>query len=481
MSMKGYTPTIGLEIHAELKTRTKMFCNSKNDSNEEEPNVNICPVCMAHPGTLPVINKNAVHHVLKVGTAVGGTLADYTEFDRKNYFYPDIPKGYQISQYEYPLVEGGELEGVKITRIHLEEDTARSLHDEKTDTTLIDFNRAGVPLMELVTEPVIESAETAGKFARELQTLLRRLGVSDANMEKGEMRVEANVSVSSNAALGTKVEIKNLNSFRAMERAVAFEIKRQIKLIEEGKEVVQETRGWDEATQQTFAQRKKEGAADYRYFPDPDLPKLHLSEIQGCTSEDVSLQLPELPWQQRGRYMALGIKPEDTEMYIQNQALGAFFDSVTDLLGDTKKILLASNYIATDLIKIIRDSNKRDTENIAEIAEIPVAAEDFATLIRMLSDGQISSRAGKDILLSMATTGKSPIEIAESGGLFQTSDEGELGSVVDRILSENETVALDFKSGKESALQFLIGQGMKMTKGSANPETLRSLLLNKLQ
>jgi len=479
--MKGYTPTISLEIHAELKTRTKMFCNSKNDSNEEEPNVNICPVCMAHPGTLPVINKNAVHHVLKVGTAVGGTLADYTEFDRKNYFYPDIPKGYQISQYEYPLVEGGELEGVKITRIHLEEDTARSLHDEKTDTTLIDFNRAGVPLMELVTEPVIESAETAGKFARELQTLLRRLGVSDANMEKGEMRVEANVSVSSNAALGTKVEIKNLNSFRAMERAVAFEIKRQIKLIEEGKEVVQETRGWDEATQQTFAQRKKEGAADYRYFPDPDLPKLHLSEIQGCTSEDVSLQLPELPWQQRGRYMALGIKPEDTEMYIQNQALGAFFDSVTDLLGDTKKILLASNYIATDLIKIIRDSNKRDTENIAEIAEIPVAAEDFATLIRMLSDGQISSRAGKDILLSMATTGKSPIEIAESGGLFQTSDEGELGSVVDRILSENETVALDFKSGKESALQFLIGQGMKMTKGSANPETLRSLLLNKLQ
>ena len=479
--MKGYTPTIGLEIHAELKTRTKMFCNSKNDSNEEEPNVNICPVCMAHPGTLPVINKNAVHHVLKVGTAVGGTLADYTEFDRKNYFYPDIPKGYQISQYEYPLVEGGELEGVKITRIHLEEDTARSLHDEKTDTTLIDFNRAGVPLMELVTEPVIESAETAGKFARELQTLLRRLGVSDANMEKGEMRVEANVSVSSNAALGTKVEIKNLNFFRAMERAVAFEIKRQIKLIEEGKEVVQETRGWDEATQQTFAQRKKEGAADYRYFPDPDLPKLHLSEIQGCTSEDVSLQLPELPWQQRGRYMALGIKPEDTEMYIQNQALGAFFDSVTDLLGDTKKILLASNYIATDLIKIIRDSNKRDTENIAEIAEIPVAAEDFATLIRMLSDGQISSRAGKDILLSMATTGKSPIEIAESGGLFQTSDEGELGSVVDRILSENETVALDFKSGKESALQFLIGQGMKMTKGSANPETLRSLLLNKLQ
>jgi len=479
--MKGYTPTIGLEIHAELKTHTKMFCDSKNDSDEERANVNICPVCMAHPGTLPVINKNAVHHVLKVGTAVGGILADYTEFDRKNYFYPDIPKGYQISQYEYPLVEGGELEGVKITRIHLEEDTARSLHDEKTDTTLIDFNRAGVPLMELVTEPVIENAEMAGKFARELQILLRRLEVSDANMEKGEMRVEANVSVSNDTTLGTKVEIKNLNSFRAMERAVDFEIKRQINLIEEGKEIVQETRGWDDTTQQTFAQRKKEGSADYRYFPDPDLPKLHLSEIQGCTSDDISLQLPELPWDQRNRYMALGIKSEDAEMYVQNQALGAFFDSVTDLLGDTEKILLSSNYIATDLIKIIRDSDKRDTENIAEITEIPVVAEDFATLIRMLSDGQISSRAGKDILLSMAKTGKNPIEIAESGGLFQTSDEGELAGIIDEILSVNEAVVLDFKSGKESALQFLIGQGMKMTKGSANPETLRSLLLKKLQ
>src|ERR1700684_9130 len=230
--MEGeYTPTIGLEIHAELKTKTKMFCDSKNDPDETRPNVNVCPVCLAHPGTLPVINREAVRHVLKVGVALKANLADYTEFDRKNYFYPDLPKGYQLSQYEYPLVSGGELAGVAITRVHLEEDTASSIHDETTGATSIDYNRAGVPLMELVTEPVITSAEQAGTFARELQLLLRTLGVSEANMEKGEMRVEANVSISKSGELGTKVEIKNLNSFNAMERAVRYEIARQEKVL----------------------------------------------------------------------------------------------------------------------------------------------------------------------------------------------------------------------------------------------------------
>ena len=273
-----YKPTIGLEIHAELKTRTKMFCDSINDPEEKTPNVNICPVCMAHPGTLPVINKQAVKHVLKVGLSVGGTLADFTEFDRKNYFYPDIPKGYQISQYKYPLVLGGELNGVKLTRIHLEEDTARSSHlpaarlqdlrgqasataaqaGDKTGYSLVDFNRAGIPLMELVTEPVVKSAEEASAFARELQLLLRILGASDANMEKGEMRVEANISVSTTEKLGTKVEVKNLNSFRTVERAIAYEIERQSKALERGEKVIQETRGWDEGKQSTFSQRLKE-------------------------------------------------------------------------------------------------------------------------------------------------------------------------------------------------------------------------------
>ncbi|HEV3244941.1 MAG TPA: Asp-tRNA(Asn)/Glu-tRNA(Gln) amidotransferase subunit GatB, partial [Candidatus Paceibacterota bacterium] len=232
--MDEYFPTIGLEIHAELKTNTKMFCDSKNDPDEAHPNVNVCPVCLAHPGTLPVINAEAVRHVLKVGIALNAKLADYTEFNRKNYFYPDLPKGYQLSQYEYPLVQGGELAGVAITRVHLEEDTASSIHDEESGVTSVDYNRAGVPLMELVTEPVITSAEQAGKFARELQLLLRALGASEANMEKGEMRVEANVSIAKKGDRGTKVEIKNLNSFNAMERAVRYEIERQKKLLANG-------------------------------------------------------------------------------------------------------------------------------------------------------------------------------------------------------------------------------------------------------
>lgn len=265
-----YKLTVGLEIHAELKTKTKMFCNSKNDPEEKRPNVNICPVCMGHPGTLPVINKEAVKHVIKLGLAVGGEIADFTEFDRKNYFYPDIPKGYQISQYKYPLVKGGSVAGVALTRVHLEEDTASSSHDTG-DYSLVDFNRAGVPLMELVTEPVIHSAEEASRFAKELQLLLQYLGAGEANLEKGEMRVEANISVSKeDGKFGTKVEVKNLNSFKAVEKAILFEMDRQIELLEGGEKVAQETRGWDEHKEVTFSQRKKEDSHDYRYFPDPD-------------------------------------------------------------------------------------------------------------------------------------------------------------------------------------------------------------------
>ena len=284
-AMSEYRPTIGLEVHAELATATKMFCTSANDSEETEPNVNICPVCLAHPGTLPVINESAVEHVLRVGTALGSTLADYSEFDRKSYFYPDIPKGYQISQYEYPLVSGGELQGVAITRVHLEEDTARSSHLPTSKageggSSLVDFNRAGVPLMELVTEPVIHDAQTAGAFARELQLLLRTLGASHANLEKGEMRIEANISVSATDIPSLAyVEVKNINSFRAVERAIEYEIKRQTALLEKGEKVIKETRGWDEDRGVTFSQRVKEGAADYRYFPEPDLPKLVLSDL----------------------------------------------------------------------------------------------------------------------------------------------------------------------------------------------------------
>lgn len=277
--MAKYTPTIGLEIHAELKTLSKMFCGCKNDPDCETPNTNVCPICMGHPGTMPYPNKEAIKHVLKVGLAVGGTLADFTEFDRKNYFYPDIPKGYQISQYKYPLISGGKIKDVELTRIHLEEDTAKSSHDTG-DYSLVDFNRSSLPLMELVTEPVMHDAKTAGDFAKELQLLLRYLGASEANMEKGQMRVEANISISADPAkLGTKVEVKNINSFKSVEKAIEYEIARHEALLEAGEKIAQETRGFDESTGKTFSQRSKEDAHDYRYFPEPDIPKFFLKEI----------------------------------------------------------------------------------------------------------------------------------------------------------------------------------------------------------
>ena len=478
--MEKYTPTIGLEIHAELKTRTKMFCDSKNDADEKRPNVNICPVCMAHPGTLPVINKEAVKHVLKVGIAIDGALADFTEFDRKNYFYPDIPKGYQISQYKYPLISGGKLEGVDVTRIHLEEDTARSTHDLPAGKaggegeSLVDYNRAGVPLMELVTEPVVKDAEQAVRFARELQRILRYLGASDANMEKGEMRVEANVSVSKTKEFGTKVEVKNLNSFRAVERAIAYEIKRQVELIEKGGAVTQETRGWDENREQTFSQRLKEGSADYRYFPDPDLPKLKISEIAELKTETLKADMPELPSAKRERYASWDIKQEDYEMYVDAPSLGVFIEAVAEALSlDKKKIQLASNYITSDIAGQYKETGLPE--------KLPIEPKHFAELITMAAGSDISSRGAKDILKIMleGSTG-SPRAIAEKGGLLQQSDEGALLAIVRSIIEKNPGPVSEYKGGKESAIQFLVGQGMKETKGSANPQVLKTLLEKEL-
>ncbi len=482
----SYQPTIGLEIHAELKTHTKMFCRSKNDANEAEPNVNICPVCMAHPGTLPVINGEAIKHVLKVGLALGAKLADYTEFDRKNYFYPDLPKGYQLSQFEYPLVSGGSLDGVAVTRVHLEEDTASSIHDEKTGATVIDYNRAGVPLMELVTDPVITSAKQAGDFARELQLTLRYLGVSDANMEKGEMRVEANISISKDGTLGTKVEVKNLNSFRTMEKAVEYEIKRQEQVLESGGTVLQETRGWDEAKQATFSQRVKEGSADYRYFPDPDLPSLMLSEIPAYDATVLAQGLPELPAARRARYTALGISTEDTEAYIRDRALGAFFDVVSDGY-DAESAKLASNYIANDLVKILKDSKNEDLMNRdtgireTELQDIsPISAEYFRKLMDLVKAKKVSSRAAKDLLAMVVSEGKDPEVLAEQHDLIQKTDAGALEGTVQAVIDQNPTVVADFKAGKAAALEFLLGQCMKQLRGAGDPQVLRDLLQQKM-
>jgi aspartyl-tRNA(Asn)/glutamyl-tRNA(Gln) amidotransferase subunit B len=447
--------------------------------------------------------------VLRVGAALGGNFADYTEFDRKSYFYPDIPKGYQISQYEHPLISGGSLVGVPLTRIHLEEDTARSSHhaagtgaaavdnsnkNEKSDSkSLVDFNRAGVPLMELVTEPEIHDAKTAGEFARELQLLLRTLGASHANLEKGEMRIEANISVmkisesdelsrtDSQPVLGTKVEVKNLNSFRSVERAIAFEVERQTKLLEEGGRVVQETRGWDEGKQVTFSQRLKEGGADYRYFPEPDLPKLTLSDVPEFSREEILASLPELPWDRRARYLALGLKETDAEFIGSTLERNNFFDAVLELLSNNADIhetqnnsliTLSANYIVSDLGGYYARTGGIEYEH--------VTPESFIALMRMIDANELSSRGAKDVLLAMAETGGDPEIIAKEKGMLQVSDPETLLAAVREVLSKNPDAVEEYKGGKEALLQFLVGQSMKATKGAGNPSVLKDLILKEI-
>ncbi len=461
--MSNYRATIGLEVHAELKTTTKMFCACKNDPDEERPNWNICPVCTAQPGTLPVINRKAVEHVLRVGSAVGSDLADFTEWDRKNYFYPDIPKGYQISQYKYPLVSNGVLAGVALTRIHLEEDTGSSRHD-KGDYSLIDYNRAGVPLMELVTEPVIHDAETAMRFAKELQLLLRYLGASDANMEKGEMRVEANISISETETFGTKVEVKNLNSFKSVGDAIAYELKRHEEVLERGEKIIQETRGWDEGAGKTFSQRKKESANDYRYFPDPDLPKMMATEVFGKKYEKLPA-LPELPWQKRERLQKeYGFVEHITEIYVNDPVLGKFFDEVVAFSkNDHELITLASNYISSDIAALLKLNNW-------SLGKLD--ADSFLSLIKMVKAGELSSRGAKDILAIMYKEGGVPADIAKREGLMQKSDTEALKKIATEVIAANAKVVEEYKAGKAASLQFLIGQAMKASKGSANPGML---------
>lgn len=477
MASPAYTPTIGLEIHAELKTKTKMFCGCRNAPHAYQPNTHVCPICMGHPGTLPVINKEAVRRVLLVGRALLGTLANFSEFDRKHYFYPDIPKGYQISQYAHPLVSGGSLSGVAVTRVHLEEDTARSLHD-KGEGSLIDFNRAGVPLMELVTEPVLHDAKTAGDFARELQLLLRALCVSDANMEKGEMRVEANVSVSDSDVLGTKVEVKNLNSFKSVSAAIAYEIKRQIGLLENGWSIVQETRGWDEIKEVTISQRKKESSHDYRYFPDPDLPKLNIAEIPEFSLSRLDEIMPEIPSKKRIKFINLGLPSNLVEVFVSNFEASSFYESSLKELELLKPNLTSAdrrtlaNYLTSDLLgHIARHSEASLTTASPKL---------FAQLICMLINGTVTSRSAKNLLPEVVCNGADPKVLAADRGLSTQISQEDLLAAIDVVLQDNAPVVAEYKAGKESSLQFLIGQCMKATKGSANPIALKELLLQRI-
>jgi len=477
MSFMNYIPTIGLEIHAELNTKSKMFCACKNDPLEKQPNVNICPICMGHPGTLPTANELAIKKVIKVGLALGCTIAEYSKFDRKSYFYPDLPKGYQISQYDMPFCEKGDLEvngrKIDITRIHLEEDTARSQHPDGTDFSLLDFNRAGVPLMELVTEPVVTSAEEASKFAQELQLILRYLNVSEANMEKGQMRVEANISIhpEDTEEFGTKVEVKNLNSFRAVEGAIKTEIERQTKILDAGEKVVQETRGWNESKGETFSQREKESAHDYRYFPEPDIPPLTFSKEY---IEHVRSEVPELPQLRRNRFQyEFNLTPDQADIFVINKDLGEYFEQVVSELGPDlideklqKLTKLTANYLISDLRGLLHGM-------LVEDEKFKITAENFAELMNMIGDSKISTPAAKALLKKMFETGGDPSQLVEAEGLAQQFDEKELQKIAGEIIEQNPKAIEDYKKGKANAIQFLIGQMMGRTKGAVNPETAR--------
>lgn len=469
VDVMSYTPTIGLEVHAELLTESKLFCGCRNDPNSDDPNVYTCPVCVGYPGALPYLNRQAVEHVLRIGLALGGELATFTEFDRKHYFYPDIPKGYQISQYAFPLVRQAKLAGVGIERIHLEEDTAKSSHDVCSRGSVIDFNRSGVPLMELVTEPVIHTPEEAREFGDLLQRTLRYLGVARARMEWGEMRVEANISVSDSDVLGTKVEVKNLNSFKSVSGAIAFEVERQTALLEKGEQVVQETRGWNENTGKTFSQRSKETSAEYRYMPEPDLPKYYIDRVAGWDAGSLRATLPELPEQRMQRYVTeLGIDMKKADILVKYQALGNLFDAVVTRVDHADAVRLTANYLTTDVMQYMEEGDATLFERIG--------ADGVADIMQMLIAGELSSRGAKDVIAILARNGGVVREIAEREGLFQESDEGALQEVIKKVIADNEKVAQEYKAGKEQALQFLVGQVMKETKGSANPGKAQELL-----
>ena len=503
--MTKYIPTIGMEVHVELKTKSKMFCNSKNGLGlEKQPNIHICPVCTAQPGTLPVPNQQAIEFVQMAGLAMNCEINFKSKFDRKNYFYPDLPKGYQISQYDQPLCGKGYMElkvtsdlstgqagkkqetkTIGITRIHLEEDTGKLIHPKGADHTLVDFNRAGVPLMELVTEPDFENGEQARLFCTKLQQICRYLGISDADMEKGNMRCEVNLSIykeGEDKLSGTKVEVKNINSFRFVEKAINYEIERQTELLEKGEKVVQETRGWDSVKNVTVSQRKKESAHDYRYFPEPDIPPMEFTKEY---VESLKMKLPELPDAKEKRFISeYGISEADVVVLTVQNDLAEYFEEVISEIREKissheiespeeKVIKLATNYIISELRKHL-------VENKHSIKDLKITPENYAELVGLVADGKINSSAAQTVLKEMYHTGGDPSQIIEEKNLGQMQDSSELEAAVESVLEANAKSVEDYKAGKQNALQFLVGQVMAATKGKANPKIVMELLKKKL-
>lgn len=500
-----YDIIIGLEIHAELKTKSKMFCTCDNDSQGKNPNTNICPICLGHPGTLPIPNKQAIEWTILTGLALHCRVNSLSKFDRKNYYYPDLPKGYQISQFDLPLVYKGNmlLDGQKITitRIHLEEDTGKLTHPNNKNYSLVDYNRAGTPLMELVTEPVIHDALTAKKFCQTYQQILRYLDISNADMENGEMRCEANISLQkpgqweyngdsvitplSDYKLNPKVELKNINSFKAIEKAINYEIERQQRALKRGIPLVQETRGWDADKAKTFSQRIKETSADYRYFPEPDIPALKISPVW---IKKIEADLIEMPPEKKARFIEqYDFNNEAAEIIVSDRyfadfsenvisELRAWIDASDDSWERQKKKLarVATNWLTNELLMHLKNDS-------LSITNIKITPENFAELITLIYQEKINSSAGQQILNIMFAQGGDPSDIMTEQGLEQLDDETELSKIIAEIIKKNPQQADEFRSGKEQVIKYFIGQTMAATKGKANPKKVAKLFKEILQ
>ncbi len=499
MDLKNYKPVIGLEIHVQLATRSKMFSSAPNNPDEKEPNTNIDEVVTGEPGTLPIINEKAVRLGVMVGLALNCEIPEYSKFDRKHYFYPDLPKGYQISQLDHPIAEHGWIEisvpanserdaytkRIRITRAHLEEDAGKNTHPEGLTYSLVDYNRAGSPLLEIVTEPDIETAEEARIFLQELQRIVRYVGASSADMEKGTMRCEPNISVrkpGEESLPKYKVEVKNINSFKFAEAAINYEIPRHIEILESGEMPKQVTMGWNEKQSITVEQREKGEANDYRYMPEPDLAPLHFTNE---FIEDLRNRLPELPSQKRIRFKEeFNLDDATIETLLNWKELNEYFENVvseidawieTDKSGDRAKLIKASaNWCLQDFSALLNSE-------LANPLESKVTAENMAELVKLIDSGKISGSAAKQVFKKMYETGGEPDTIVEELGLVQVSDESAIETAIDRVISENEKAVSDYKAGEQKSFGFLVGQVMKEMQGKANPQIVNELLKKKLQ